>query len=264
MNTEILILGSSHAVAGVNPVCFDDSTYNLANISQSLNYDEKLLKKYAPELANLKVVILPVSYGSLFSRMEKGSEKWRVKNYNIYFSIISSWRISNYAELLNGKVKTNLVRILAYYLHGENLITITPLGFGNNFSSTVKNDLYETGLAASRRHTKSFKYLKYNLAVLERIAEYCEKNDIILLLFTPPAYQTYRDNVSTEQYNTMLSLTNRMANDSDSVYYFNFFVDTDFTEGDFFDADHLNEKGAEKMSKKLNSIVCKITQDWNK
>lgn len=232
-NIELLILGSSHAVAGVNPACFDFNSYNLANISQSLNYDEKLLKKYGQKLSNLKVIILPVSYGSLFSRIEKGRENWRIKNYTIYFGIIASWKISNFAELLNGKVRMNIARILVYYIHGIKGINITSLGFGTNFSSSVKNDLYESGLVASKRHTKSFKYFDYNSAILERIVEYCEKNDILLVLFTPPAYRTYRDNINDEQYKAMLNRTKRITDASDSVYYFNFFADSDFTGGRF-------------------------------
>ncbi len=80
---ETLVLGSSHTYYGVNPEYFTKPCFNLANISQSLNFDLELLKKHENEFSNLKTVIIPISYFSLFETLEEGDESWRVKNYTI-------------------------------------------------------------------------------------------------------------------------------------------------------------------------------------
>jgi hypothetical protein len=54
--------------------------------------------------------------------------------------------------------------------------------------------------------------------------------------------------------------------ENENVYYYNFINDNDFLENDFFDADHLNELGAMKFTKKIddvirNEIIFKIIKD---
>jgi len=64
-NTEVLILGNSHTLFGLNPAFFEKSAYNAANLSQSLAYDLFLLEQYGRYLENLQIIIVPISYFSL-------------------------------------------------------------------------------------------------------------------------------------------------------------------------------------------------------
>ncbi len=57
-----LILGSSHTYYGLRPNLLGDSVFNLANVSQTPEYDLYLLKTYLPCMPNLKRIIFPVSY----------------------------------------------------------------------------------------------------------------------------------------------------------------------------------------------------------
>ena len=41
---EILVLGSSHSLYGINPKYFSQNTYNVAYVSQSLDLDYKILE----------------------------------------------------------------------------------------------------------------------------------------------------------------------------------------------------------------------------
>src|ERR1700741_548291 len=43
---EVLILGSSHSVDGINPQYIHPKAFNLGNISQSMYYDKSLTLKY--------------------------------------------------------------------------------------------------------------------------------------------------------------------------------------------------------------------------
>ena len=58
--------------------------FNASNVSQTYIYDLEILKKYEYNWANLKVIVLPVSYFSLFMKLEASKEYWRVKDYVIY------------------------------------------------------------------------------------------------------------------------------------------------------------------------------------
>jgi hypothetical protein len=45
------------------------------------------------------------------------------------------------------------------------------------------------------------------------------------------------------------------ASKNDNCIYLNEFADTSFKAGDFFDADHLNEIGARKLSLLINETI---------
>src|SRR5690606_22742388 len=76
---EILILGSSHTLRGVDPKYMNYKAYNAAMVSQSIDYDLEILKKYEGNWDSLKTIVLPISYFSLYSNLENEVESWRVK-----------------------------------------------------------------------------------------------------------------------------------------------------------------------------------------
>jgi hypothetical protein len=260
---KILVLGSSHAHYGINPDYFFLNGYNFSNISQSPDLDYELLKKYGSELKNMEYVIMPVSYFSLFSSLSAGAEDWRIKNYILYYGIIpdkSSLSIKNLFELTNGTILSNIKRIYQFYKKKTNLITVSDRGFGMNYNSSIKNDMEETGKAAALRHTKTdMKFFDYNKSIIEKIIEWCKNRNINLIFITLPAFYTYRERLNENQLNVIINYMNSIAN-NDGVYYYNLLDEDSFLEDDFFDADHLNEIGAKKLTKKINDIIDNINQ----
>jgi hypothetical protein len=128
---EALILGSSHAFYGINPIEIKHyKAYNFAFPSQTIFLDKEILKKYSGQLTNLKVIVIPISYFSLFSSMDKGLENWRLKNYNLYLDIQTPKKIEYNFEIFNGKLKDNIIKFGLYY--GKNYFSplcINNLGF---------------------------------------------------------------------------------------------------------------------------------------
>ena len=175
---ETLILGSSHSFYGFNPEYFSSNTFNASHISQSLNYDFEILKKYQNQFNNLKTIILPISYFTLFGKLEAGSESWRVKNYIIYYDLNSSKSLIDYSEVLSNRINVNIKRIASYYVLGNSTISCTDLGWGTSFNSKNARDLAETGKTAAKRHTRedinSDKYqqiFQENIFILESIVQ---------------------------------------------------------------------------------------------
>lgn len=74
-DASALVLGSSHALYGINAAELGKDAINLANTSQSIFIDEQLLKKYMETHRAPKVVIEPVSYFSLNYKLTKGPEE---------------------------------------------------------------------------------------------------------------------------------------------------------------------------------------------
>ena len=73
---ETLVLGGSHTFYGIKPDLFEGISFNLANVTQLLQYDLYLLNRY--ECPKLKTVIIPISYSTLFcGELENGKEWYR-------------------------------------------------------------------------------------------------------------------------------------------------------------------------------------------
>jgi hypothetical protein len=256
---KILALGESHAFAGINPIYFKYNTFNGSHVLQSLNYDLEILKKYQPLLHNIKYILLPISYGSFISRLENGTEKWRAKNYLIYYKIYNTNNIQYYFEFFSLPIKENISRIISFYFKNESAITTDSLGHGIYYLSEYKNDLYKTGEIAALLHTdKKLNNWAENISSLCKIIEICKDNNITVILYTPPAYSTYRTHLDPFQLNKTIESAQYFCKKNSNVYYFNFLVDTFFTANHFYDANHLNDKGAKLLSIKLNSLINRI------
>ncbi len=261
---ETLILGSSHSFYGFNPEYFSSNTFNASHISQSLNYDFEILKKYQDEFQNLKTIVLPISYFTLFGKLEAGSESWRVKNYIIYYGLNSSNSLVDYSEVLSNRLNVNIKRIASYYVLGNSTISCTDLGWGTNYNSKNARDLAETGKTSAKRHTRedinSDKYqqiFQENIFILESIIQWSNKNKVKILLLTPPAFKTYRQNLNQEQLKITINTTSDICSKYDNCIYYNLLSDTNFVATDFYDADHLSEIGAKKISVLINERINK-------
>lgn len=259
---ETLILGSSHSFYGFNPVFFDTKTFNASHISQSLNYDYEIVKKYQYDLEHLTTIVLPISYFTLFSELGAGIESWRVKNYLIYYNMYTSKSLKDYSEILSNHTYVNIKRLLSYYLLNKSQISCTDLGWGTNYKSENSRDLVETGITASKRHTRDeinsdkFRSLfQDNVRILNSILEWCDNRNIKILLITPPAYETYRQNLNMEQLNATIKTTNQICSKYKNCKYLNLLYSNNFIDTDYFDADHLSEIGAEKLSKLINNKI---------
>ncbi|MCL1934384.1 MAG: DUF1574 family protein [Candidatus Azobacteroides sp.] len=261
---ELLILGSSDAYYGINPVYFSQNTFNACHVSQTLDLDLKVFNKYQDRLNDLKFIIIPISYPTLWVKLESGVESWRIKNYALYYGIKTKSPEDN-SELLNGKLGINIERLYKYYVKKKNDIFSSELGWGTNFSSGNAADLEKTGKATASYHTiktiyskENAKIFTENIEILNSFAELCNRKDVKLILITPPAYRSYRENLNAEQWNKTIETMDDFAAKHNNCYYINWLENPDFTAADFYDANHLNEIGAKKLSEKLACYIDSI------
>jgi hypothetical protein len=259
---ETLILGNSHSFYGLNPQYFSTTTFNASHISQSLNYDFEILKKYQNKLKKLKTIVLPISYFTLFSKLEVGSESWRVKNYIIYYDMNSSNSFTDYSEVLNNRMNVNGKRLISYYLLGKSIISCTDLGWGKDYNSENSKDLSETGKTAAQRHSKdelnfegNKEILRDNILILRSIINWCKDHNVKIVLMMPPAFETYRNYLNHEQLKISLNITKEMCSKYGNCIFLDLLNDSNFKAIDFYDADHLSEIGAKKLSELINKKI---------
>lgn len=254
---EVLFLGGSHFLYGIDPA-YMESSFNACQASQTLDFDLALLNKYDNRWSNLQFIVLPVSYASLFEKLEKSHEPWRVKNYCIYYRMAVSRQLPDYMEILSNKLETNLTRLYSYYIKGQGNSFCTQLGWDSTYSYNQETrDLVLAGKTAAELHRwEDDQYFDEMVSTLESIIIFASKYDARVVLFTPPAYKTYRENLNYEQLCRTLTTSALMANNHKNCYYFNLLDNASFAESDFYDADHLNKEGAKKLTLMIDSIIC--------
>ncbi len=251
---EVLILGSSHSYYGINPKFIEMKSFNAGYVSQSLNYDLAILKKYESKWEHLKFIVVPIDYASLYGRLETGIEAWREKNYYIYYGINNNnWTTNN--ELLSNKFLLNAERFESYYIKKKNMVLCSELGWGKQGTKS-KINLLKSGEEAAKRHlAKTTRYFEENLSILRTFIDFAKSKKVKILFLSCPTYKTYYEQLNKEQLETTINEATKLARNNNNVTYLNMLCDSTFNENDFYDADHLNSTGAKKLSMKLDSIL---------
>jgi len=254
---EVLILGGSHSLYGIDPAYLREKSFNACQVSQTLDFDLELLNKYENKWSELRFIVLPISYASLFEKLEKSVEPWRIKNYCIYYKMKVSDYLPYYTEILSNNLETNVHRLYSYNFLKSGNAFCTKLGWDSTYSNKSEViDLVKAGKVAAELHRwEDDQYFDEMVSTLESIIIFAAKHEAQVVLFTPPAFKTYRENLNDEQLGRTLSTSALLAKRYKNCFYFTFLDDDSFSENDFYDADHVNKIGAEKLTLKIDSII---------
>jgi hypothetical protein len=261
-NIEILCLGSSEVYYGINPVYFGKNGFNASHIGQTIESDLEILKKYRNKMSRLKYIIIPVSYITLYRNLHNNAETWRIKNYIIYYDMHASADIKDHSEVLSFDAVTNLRRLYSYYIRKKQEITASESGFGANHPSTYQEDLIKGGEEDAKRYTrnnrKGFLLFDGNIELLKSIIHLARNNNAVVIFFTPPMYYTCRDNLDYGQMEKSINAISEITKEYKNAVYINYLDDKTFIKSDYFDAAHLNDIGAQKLTKLLNRLILDI------
>jgi lysophospholipase L1-like esterase len=252
---KVLVLGSSHALSGIDPSFFAKKAFNLANVSQSLYYDFQLFSKYLQETGNLKIVLISLDYFTLEYNLSRCPEYWRTFFYERVYGIPTESKEHQFDIS-----RFSLIRLYA----GENSLkyalklfkvdlaeTMRKNGFYHNFS--YAKDLIKNGKERMDYHRKIMMEtnIRANMEYLAKIIELSVANNVIPVIITLPVFHTYSDNIDVTKYQLMQENIDKLCKRY-KIQYYNYFYDGRFKVDDFGDSDHLNLKGAEKVSKIIN------------
>ncbi|MDE6479592.1 MAG: hypothetical protein K2L45_04920 [Muribaculaceae bacterium] len=252
-----LVLGSSHTYYGLRPELLGDSTFNLANISQTPEYDLALLSHYLPSMPNVKRVIIPISYFTYRDPMlEKGDEWMLAVRYKIHMGLpmhsdisIYNLEISDF-DAYKGKLKNMIVK-------GRGNIC-DSLGFGLGFDLASRDPRWkDIGRQRAEKHTLStpgrydeVRETQDSLMMLAR------RHGLEIIFITTPASEAYIEALDRMQLAEMKKGIEELVRDHDVAYY-DFMSDPRFSDSDFYDPDHLSDVGAAKFSKLLSDTISK-------
>lgn len=250
---EVLILGSSHSLSFLRPALFHENTFNAANLNQTLKFDYFILNKYRQSMSNLKYVILPISYATYFVDLESSKDKWRIKDYKMYMGYRGGNPLAYRLEVTNGSTPAQLDAAINYITKGQDQLNCSGKGFGLKFSRDPQTNMQLTGKMVALRHTSAcdYKYADENIEYLKQILDICREGNISVVLYTAPAYHTYREKLNEGYLKRSYAITDSIVRLYPNVRYKNYFEDNRFKKDMYRDVDHLNETGAGFFTKIL-------------
>lgn len=258
---QCLVLGSSHALHAIQEARFPVPTYNLASFSQSLIIDRQLFEKYVDKMPNLKYLVLSLSYFSLQYKVAGTIENWRNFWYEKVFDIPGDGDF---------KDKLDIRRFSLYHLLGKEYSESylkKQFGWEKEALETPTTPVatpateglvdFHSQEHIDRHHASMKKeYYEENEAALKRIVQLAADHQIKTILITPPVHPTYQKLLKVENTSLTQTLLEKLkAENPETLSYLNYTGDTRFEDHDFFDADHLNDSGAQKLTQDLTDRI---------
>jgi hypothetical protein len=264
---EVLLLGSSHELYGLNPDELNLSAVNLAGYSQDLYYDAQLVRCYLNRLPALKCVVMGLSYFTLEYDMEESTEAWRSCYYRRYFGIPHrhAWlefQPGNFS--LAFQYGPKLARAL---LLDEHTPDITGNVQANGWADFSVPEDPAAAVRDGEQRLEAHHTLMHaengakNLAILDDLFDELRQRNIQVVLVTMPVYESYSANFDPERQSRWQAAIRHLQS-RHRVLHFNFSYDRRFELRDFSNSDHLNRDGAAKLSRLFGQelqIACRLS-----
>ena len=255
---EILILGSSHSYYGLNPEYFSKNTYNFSNISQSLYFDELLLKKHLDSLQKLKAVVLTIGYFTLSQEDDGLEDRWRKYFYDQQMDLdvpsVSNLDPKKYSLALSRKFNRSVDLVVEYVAEGT-IVSHYPNGYGIQDSSDIVANKEEIAHIIARKHENGSLDFKSNRERIERIIALCKAKGVHVFLVQMPAHPAYVEALDPNKWDKIGGLLEEVSDLSNQVHHIDLTRHQAFTDNDLRDADHLTNEGAAKCSKLLSDYI---------
>ncbi len=197
---KTLILGSSNAYDGLNP-CVLPNAFNLANSSQTLEDDYRLLAKYIDSMDSLRIVIVGLGFHSLAATPEANRRMY----YTIYMDLYPRWPICKYSfEVCNPEM---LVKKIIKYAVSRDVTRCDSLGqrightkeaaqtgaewWNKDVLSLVENDRLEIGNCKLE--------IENNIHYLHAIVDLCNAHNVKPVIVQMPVIKEYKRRLPEEQ-----------------------------------------------------------------
>ena len=251
-SVDVLIVGSSHVMCGMNPVIFWEqegiTAYNLATRAQTLPFSYLYLKE-ALKTQSPRYVIMDA-----YSVMDEKEQYGLINNEDHFNMNMGSLPFSmGKAELIEKYIPFReriyyYIPFLRFHSRWKRALEMQPdnpgifLGFCCGEDETEENVSFEEPYSLGREERAPLEAV--DLEYLERIIELCRKEEIPLIFIKTPV------NASKEQMGRFNELGDILEKEGiPFVNYMELYRETDFSyREDFRDRTHLNSRGAEKIT----------------
>ena len=264
---ELLILGNSHAFSGVDPNELHLFTINLANANQSIYFDKRIVLKHLYKLTNLKFVLISVDFHSLNFSDQGIRNLWSYYGNGVRYESENYFR-QDFSAFATGYGPNFSFGILLKQLknksksRGEFYFDVEPhhhapfdLEKGYTpYKGQNEEEWTDEYIKKRADHflepADSMEKLKVTLD-LKDFVEQLKSKGIQPIFFSCPTFKDYNSLFPLDKIEVYKKEIQELA-DELNVPFWNYAFDNDFKKEEFFNADHLNQKGAARFGKILN------------
>lgn len=262
-STEIqtLILGSSNAYDGLNPSVMPQA-FNLANSSQTLEDDYRLLAKYIDSMDSLSTVIVGLGYHSLGATTEDNRRTY----YTIYMDLYPRWPISKYSfEVCNPEM---LIKKIIKYAVSRDVTRCDSLGqrvghtkeavetgaewWNKDVLSLVENDKLEIGNCRLA--------IEENTRYLKAIVDLCNAHGVKPVIVQMPVMEEYKRKLPAEQVALMEDVLYSLDSCATCIDASEWEIPAD----GWYNATHLTKEASEEFTRQLivnSEIIVRVRRD---
>ena len=248
---QTLILGSSNAYDGLNPSVLSDA-FNLANSSQTLEDDYRLLEQYIGSMDSLQTVIVGLSY----SIWADASEVHRRTYYTIYMDLYPRWPLNKYSfEVFNLELLTK--KIIKYAVSrdvtrcdslGQRVgHTAAAVKAKKEFWNKEVETLTENDRMSRTDMLNESLVLNENFRFLHSIIELCEAHHVQPVIVTMPVMTEYKEALPPEQIAFHDSIMHTLPS---SAIYIDA-SDWDMPDDGWYNATHLTREASVEFTERL-------------
>ena len=243
-----LILGSSNAYDGLNP-CVLPQAFNLANSSQTLEDDYRLLAKYIDSMDSLQTVIVGLGYHSLGATTEDNRRTY----YTIYMDLYPRWPLSKYSfEICNPEML--IKKIIKYAVsrdvtrcdslgqrvgHTKEAVEIGAEWWNKDVQSLVNNDRMVVG--------KWSMVIEGNTRYLREIVYICNSHGVQSEIVLMPVMAEYKRQLPKEQVALMDEVLQSLDNEAFCIDA----SDWSIPEDGWYNATHLTKEASVEFTKQI-------------
>lgn len=245
---QTLILGSSNAYDGLNPSVFPKA-FSLANSSQTLEDDFRLLAKYIDSMDSLQTVIVGLGYHSLGATTEDNRRTY----YTIYMDLYPRWPLSKYSfEVCNPEM---MVKKIIKYAVSRDVTRCDSLGqrVGHTKEAAESgaewwNRDVEALVANDKLDIINHKFeISNNIRHLHAIADLCNTHNVQPVVVLMPVMAEYKRMLPVEQVGLMENVSQSLDNVATCIDA----SEWEIPDDGWYNATHLTKEASVEFTNKL-------------
>jgi len=262
---QVLILGSSQMERAINPEFLDAKAINLSNSAQTLDENYILLKHFEKSLPALKVVVIEVLFNTLQIKDNYSPLVIHHLNWIDYKANTFGRRIKFQDNLLYYTHPQYFTNLIINHINESSPQNFNIYGFDTNkfdgsfnvanfdINKVEEKDIYIENSLNNDSFEKNSKLLIDFLSL-------CESKKLDVVIYGTPSHEKYNSLRNKEMINMRNSLFEDVKLKFPKTKFLLNEENKDYDYKLFFNANHLNSKGAEKASKELNKF---LTSEFN-
>ncbi len=245
---QTLFLGSSNAYDGLNPNVIPHA-FNLANSSQTIEDDYRLLSRYIDAMDSLNTVVLGLGYHSLAHTTHANRRMY----YTIYMDLYPRWPLSEYSfEVFNLEL---LLKKITKYTVSQDIMRCDSLGqrVGHTREAVERGtEFWNRDVEGMAAHDKisvnrSWGIIDANYRLVCQMVDMCNARGVRLVIVLLPVMEEYKKRLPVEQvelYEDVLQSLDSFAICIDASEW-------EIPSDGWYNATHLTKEASEEFTRKI-------------